>query len=116
MYNISESPSQQQVEDATWAITGRRVIKLYFNGGVLLSLAIVLSNLTCKRIAASLYFFPSFSPNSPSCRDGELQVSENVHLSLQRDDMGYDQAAESGEPVGKCRQTCLVDITQPMWL
>lgn len=99
VYNISESATQQPVEEATWAITGNGRI------GLIIQWA---------DFAVSFFFLVLFSvfDHSPQCRDGELQVSKNVHLSLKCDDLGHDQGTESGELVGRHFQTCPMNTSQ----
>lgn len=83
VYNISESLTKNQVEEATWAITG---MKWDYHQYV-------------QRKSVLISVFPS--PFSPWGRNGQLQISKNVNFSLNSDDLGRDQAAGSGASAGK---------------
>lgn len=86
VYNISESLTKEQVEEATWAITGMKQDYHQFLN-------------MCKEKNVLISVFSS--PFSPSGRNGQLQISKNVNFSLNSDDLGRDKAAGSGASAAK---------------
>lgn len=88
VYNISESTTQEQIDEATWA----------FSGTLWHSLVIHLRT-ERKSLHCSVWqlLVLSSSTISPDGRDGQLEVEENVHFDFNPDDLGHDEAAGSGK-------------------
>lgn len=100
VYNISESTTQEQIDEATWAFSGMLVTyesSIWEKENVFI--ASVLSS----------------STTSPYRRDGQLQVEENVHFDFNLDDLGHDEAAGSGKLKRNCDHIAPWKEIQSKW-